>query len=197
MLDLKDKLVLVTGAARGIGRAVAFEYAKHGAHLIILDILGDKLDATAADMRKEGYVVHAFVCDLASDTGIASLGAQIIKDIGVPDILHNNAFWAPQGSVEDIDIDIIRRALDISVLGYLRIIKAFVNDMMARKSGWIVNTSSPNGITPKAEWAAMGLPYNLCKAADISMSQALAAGLKKYGIGVTVVYPGSTLTEAI
>ncbi|OCK82587.1 3-oxoacyl-reductase [Lepidopterella palustris CBS 459.81] len=197
MLDFKDKLIVVTGAARGIGRGVAFEYAKHGAHIILLDILADLLKETAEDMRKEGYTVYSFPCDLGSDEGVASLGEQIVKEIGVPDILHNNAFWAPNGCLEDIDIAGCRKALDISVLGYLRIIRAFINPMIARKSGWIVNTASPNGITPPASYAEFGLPYNMCKAADISMSQALAAGLKKHGIGVSVIYPDATKTGAM
>jgi len=197
MPELKDKLVLVTGAARGIGRSVAFEFAKRGARLILLDVLADKLDKAEEDFRKAGHTVHAYKCDVSSDDAVASVGAKIIKDVGVPDIIYNNAFWAPSGSVEDIDIPAIHRAFDISVLGYLRIVKAFVTDMIARKSGWIVNTASPNGITPTSEFASNGLPYNLCKAADISMSQAMAAGLKKYNIGVTVIFPGATLTEAI
>jgi len=196
MLDLKDKLILVTGAARGIGRAVAIEYAKRGGRLIILDILGDQVQETAGEMKKQGYTVFAFQVDLASDDSVAALGEQIIKEIGLPDILHNNAFWAPNGSMEDIDIAGIRKALDISVLGYLRIVRAFVNPMIARKSGWIVNTASPNGITPPSSYAEYGMPYNICKAGDIALSQAMAAGLKKHGIGVSVIYPDATRTGA-
>jgi len=195
-LDFKDKLILVTGAARGIGRGVAFEYAKAGAHLILLDVLGDQVKATAEDMRKEGHTVHDFFCDLSSDEGVAELGVKIKKEIGVPDILHNNAFYAPSGTVEDIDLEGTRKAFDVSVLGYLRIVKAFVTEMIERKSGWIVNTASPNGIAPPAVFAAHGIPYNLCKAADISISQSMAATLKKHNIGVTVLYPGAVMTEA-
>jgi NAD(P)-dependent dehydrogenase (short-subunit alcohol dehydrogenase family) len=196
MPEFKGKLILITGAARGIGRAAAFEYAKAGARLIILDILGDVLEATAADLRREGYEVHAFQCDLASDTEVASLGEKIKNDIGLPDILHNNAFFARPGSILEIDIDGARKAFDISVLGYLRIVKAFVTEMIERKSGWIVNTASPNGVTPPRIFAANGVPYNMCKAADISISQSMAAVLKEHGIGVTILYPGAILSDA-
>jgi len=195
VLDFKDKLILVTGSARGIGRAVAFEYAKYGAHLILLDIL-ETVKETGEDLKKQGYTAYAFTVDLGNDKDVADLGEKIIKEIGVPDILHNNAFWAPSGCIEEIDIDGIRKALDISVLGYLKIVKAFVNQMIARKSGWIVNTASPNGITPPQSYAEYGLPYNVCKAGDISMSQCLQAGLKKHGIGVSVIYPDATKTGA-
>jgi len=195
VLELKGKLVLVTGAARGIGRAVAAEFAKHGSQVILLDILESVVE-TAKDMKKNGYTAHAFTIDLSSDKAVAALGEKIISEIGVPDILYNNAFWAPNGCIEDIDIDGIRKALDVSVLGYLRIIKAFVNQMIARRSGWIVNTASPNGITPPEAYAEYGMPYNVCKAGDISMSQCLQAGLKKYGIGVSVIYPDATRTGA-
>jgi len=197
MPEFKGKLILITGAARGIGRAAAFEYARAGARLIILDILKDELADTAADLRKEGnYEVHSFECDLASDTGVASLGEKIKSEIGLPDILHNNAFFAKPGTILDLDLDGCRKAFDINVLGYLRIVKAFVTEMIERKSGWIVNTASPNGVTPPAAFAAQGVPYNMCKAADISISQSMAASLKEYGIGVTILYPGAILTEA-
>ncbi|KAI9740129.1 MAG: hypothetical protein M1818_004880 [Claussenomyces sp. TS43310] len=196
VVEFKDKLILVTGAARGIGRAVAFEYAKAGGRLIILDILEKELEETAAALREDGHTVHHFKCDLGSDSGVAALGAQIIQEIGVPDILHNNAFYAGSGTVENIDLEGVRRAFEISVLGYLKIVKAFVTDMIARKSGWIVNTASPNGIAPPIQFASNGIPYNLCKAADISISQSMAATLKKHNIGVTVLYPGAVATEA-
>ncbi|KAF2808135.1 NAD(P)-binding protein, partial [Mytilinidion resinicola] len=189
------KLILVTGSARGIGQAVAAEYAKFGARIILLDIL-ETVHETADALKKAGHTAYSFTVDLSSDKGVADLGEKIIKEIGVPDILHNNAFWAPNGCVEDIEIDGIRKALDVSVLGYLRIVKAFLTPMIERKSGWIVNTSSPNGITPPSSYAEYGLPYNVCKAADISLSQALKAGLQKYGIGVSVIYPDATKTGA-
>jgi NADP-dependent 3-hydroxy acid dehydrogenase YdfG len=153
-----------------VGRGVAFEYARLGATIIILDILDDTLSATASEARKLGYNVYPFVCDVSSNTAVEELGAKIIKEIGLPDILYNNAVVMPHTSIKNMDIVAIRYGLDVSVLGYLRIVKAFVNEMIALKSGWIVNTSSPNGVTPAAKFAHFGLPYNLCKAADMSMS---------------------------
>ncbi|KAF2493644.1 3-oxoacyl-reductase [Lophium mytilinum] len=195
VLDFKDNLIVVTGAARGIGEAVAYEFAKFGARIVLLDVL-EKVHETADALKKEGHTAYSFTVDLASDQGVADLGEKIIKEIGVPDILYNNAFWAPNGCIEDIDVEGIRKALDVSVLGYLRIVKAFLPKMIERKSGWIVNTASPNGITPPASYAEYGLPYNVCKAGDISMSQALKAGLQKYNIGVSVIYPDATKTGA-
>lgn len=141
-------------------------------------------------MQRAGYVVYHFMCDVSSNDGVASLGTQIIQDIGIPDAIHNNAYWAPHSYIKDVGIEAIRKALDISVLGYLRIVKAFLDKMIAWKSGWIVNTSLPNGITPPAHSAQYGLPYNLCKAADTALSQSMAAGLKAHGIGVSVIFPG-------
>ena len=70
------RIVIVTGAACGIGKGVAIEYAKYGAHLIILDVLEDKLSATVAEMKEAGYVIHNFVCDLTNDEVVALLSAQ-------------------------------------------------------------------------------------------------------------------------
>jgi NAD(P)-dependent dehydrogenase (short-subunit alcohol dehydrogenase family) len=196
MPEFKDKLVLVTGAARGLGRGMAIEYGKLGAQLIITDILGDQLDQTAADLKKEGFSVHSFQCDLSSDSAVEALGNEVKQNIGVPDILHNNAMYAPHGTVENIDIEGTRKAFEINVLGYMRIVKAFLTEMITRRSGWVVNTASPNGIAPPAAFAVNGIPYNLTKAAEISLSQSLAATLKQYNIGVTVLYPGAVWTGA-
>lgn len=196
MPEFKDKLVLVTGAARGLGRGMAFEYARQGASLVITDVLVDELKQTTTDLKEKGYTVHSFECDLGSDSGVAAFGEQVKKDVGVPDILHNNAMFAPHGTIENIDIDGTRKAFEINVLGYMRIVKAFVTEMIARQSGWIVNTASPNGIAPPAAFAVNGIPYNLTKAADISLSQSMAATLKKYNIGVSVLYPGAVWTGA-
>ena len=196
MPEFKDKLVLVTGAARGLGRGMAMEYAKQGARVIITDILGDQVEETAEDMKKEGYTVYSFRCDLGSDKEVAALGSQIKKEIGVPDILHNNAMFSPHGTIENIDIGGTRKAFEINVLGYMRIVKAFVTEMIARRSGWIVNTASPNGIAPPHAFAINGIPYNMTKAADISFSQSLAATLRQYNIGISVLYPGAVWTGA-
>jgi len=197
MLDFKDKLVIVTGAARGIGRGVALEFAKRGSRVIILDILEDLLKKTEAELKQAGHTVWAFTCDLGSTQDVAALGERIVKEIGVPDIIYNNAFYAPTSRLDDIEIEGIEKAFNISVLGYIRIIRAFLNHMIARKSGWIVNTASPNGITPPSSYAEYGLPYNIVKAADISLSQCLAAGLKRHNIGVSVIYPAAVLTGAV
>ncbi|EXJ87198.1 hypothetical protein A1O3_04157 [Capronia epimyces CBS 606.96] len=196
MPEFKDKLVLVTGAARGLGRGMAFEYAQQGARVIITDILGEQLTETAQDLKTAGHTVWSFQTDLGSDSAVAALGEQIKKEIGVPDILHNNAMYAPHGTVENIDIDGTRKAFEINVLGYMRIVKAFVTEFIARGSGWIVNTASPNGIAPPAAFAVNGIPYNMTKAADISFSQSLAATLRKHNIGVSVLYPGAVWTGA-
>jgi len=196
MPEFKGKLVIVTGAARGLGRGMAIEYARQGATVIITDVLDDQLCDTAAAMRKDGYQVYSFRCDLASDSAVAALGEQIKKDIGVPDILHNNAMFSPHGTIENIDIEGARQAFEINVLGYMRIVKAFVSEMITRRSGWIVNTASPNGIAPPAAFAINGIPYNMTKAANISLSQSMAATLKQYNIGVSVLYPGAVWTGA-
>ncbi|KAM0277307.1 hypothetical protein ACHAQH_005898 [Verticillium albo-atrum] len=89
------------------------------------------------------------------------------------------------------------KAFDISVLGYVRIIQAFLPAMAARKSGWVVNTASPIGIAPPQLIVATMLPYAVVKAADISLSQSMAVALQSYNIGVTVLYPDVVKTEAL
>ncbi|UPK92876.1 hypothetical protein LCI18_003811 [Fusarium solani-melongenae] len=221
MSDFDGKLVLITGSARGIGKAVAAEYARRGARIIITDILGESLAKAAHELKEAGHTVYSYECELSDDEAVQNFGAKVLEDAGVPDIIqdlqaqlthrgpastiikntfdiiHNNAYWAAHGSIFDCTSGSLAKAFDISVISYMRVIQAFLNEMMTRKSGWIINTASPIGICPPPLLAANVLPYAIVKAADISLSQSIAVALEPYNIGVTVLYPDIVKTEAL
>jgi NAD(P)-dependent dehydrogenase (short-subunit alcohol dehydrogenase family) len=195
-MEFKEKLIVVTGAGRGLGRACAEEYAKEGAKIVLVDISPNTLSSTAKQLSDQGYKVHSFQCDLSSTADVERFGRLVLEDVGVPDIIHNNAMRNRTGSITNLEVKNVEEDLNINVLGYLRVVQAFLPSMISRGSGWIVNTASPLGLIPPRGAAEHLLSYCVSKAADISMSQSMAVALKQYNIGVTVLYPDMTLTEA-
>ncbi|KIX08669.1 uncharacterized protein Z518_03326 [Rhinocladiella mackenziei CBS 650.93] len=195
-MDYKGKIVVVTGAARGLGRACSVEYGKEGAILVLVDIAADRLAATVKDMKSQGFAAHSYQCDVSNSDDVECFGKLVLRDVGIPDIIHNNAMRSRTGGIVNLDISNVEHDIGVNVLGYLRIVQVFLSAMIRRGSGWIVNTASPLGLIPPRGAADNLLSYCLCKAANISMSQSMAVSLKQYGIGVTVLYPDMTLTEA-
>lgn len=196
-MDLKDKIVVVTGAARGIGQAVASEYAHRGARVVLADISGPAQDKVRSQLREKGHEVHSFKVDVSQDSEVKQFAAQVIKDIGVPDIVHNNAAIIRSGSIIDLEIEDLYRQMDVNVFGYIRVTQAFVRAMIERGSGKIVITASPNGLNPPPMVSANLAAYCLCKAADISMAQCLAVTLKPHGVTVSVLFPDLTFSDGI
>lgn len=157
-MSLKNKLVLLTGAARGLGRSMSHAYARRGATLILVDINAAGLSSTAAALTAAGHAVHAHTCDVSSAAAVSTLAATVIRDVGVPHIVHNNTMATASGGILDADVEgDIRRQLDVNVLGYLRVAQAFLPAMVAAARGRLVFTVSPNALMPAAPPVAHGL----------------------------------------
>jgi NAD(P)-dependent dehydrogenase (short-subunit alcohol dehydrogenase family) len=191
------KIVVVTGAAHGIGSALATEYAKAGARVVLADIDEKPQSSVAEMLRRAGLDARAYYCDVGSDDSVREFAAAVQADIGVPDIVHNNAVLIRSGGILDLDMASLQLQMNVNICGYIRVVKGFLPEMIQRGSGHIVNTASPNGTFPAAIVAQNLLPYCLCKAAAISMSQSMAASLTPYGISVSVVFPDVTYTETV
>ncbi len=187
-MDVTDKLVLITGAARGIGEAIAVKLAGQGARLILTDINGEGVTAAAA--RIPGATGYA--CDISSDSDVARLRA-IVE---TPDILINNAAaqqFGP-GGIDDLDLARWQASFDVNVLGSVRMAHAFLPAMKARGSGHIVNTSSSLAIRPNAVVQHL-MPYVTSKGALLTFTYALAYALAGTGVGVSLFCPGLTTTR--
>ncbi|KAI1022138.1 hypothetical protein LB504_007315 [Fusarium proliferatum] len=196
-MDYRGKIIVVTGAAHGLGKGVASAYAKAGARVILADIQQELQIPIVEFLRKSGLDAYAYKCDVSNDESVAAFAAQVESEVGTPDIIHNNAVFIRSASIFDLELESLRRQVEVNVFGYIRIIKAFLPKMVARGSGWIVNTASPNGLTPDPAVAVNLLPYCICKSADISLSQSLAVALKPHGIGVSVIFPDVTYTDTV
>ena len=193
MMSFKDQTILITGAATGIGRLTARKLADHGARLLIVDLNADGAQETARALP--GGQARAYACDVRSDADVAALHDAVLSDYGAIDMLINNAAKPPvTGSILDTELDVWRDALDVNVLGYVRMIRAFLPDMLAKRSGHIVNTSSGLALLPDPPTRFMG-PYIASKGAQLAMSHAFAHALSGTGVSLSVFCPGLTATS--
>lgn len=182
-MKLNGKIALVTGGARGIGRAICAAYVAEGARVAVADRLAHEAAATAAALGPNAMAVTMDVTDLASiAAGVASVEAAW----GGIDILVNNAGIFNMASIDKVTVEDYRRQYDVNVGGTIFAIQAVVPSMKKRGGGAIINFSSQAGRRGEANIVL----YCSTKAAVISVTQSLALELAKDGIRVNAIAPG-------
>ncbi len=177
---------MVTGAARGIGAAVASRLAEQGATVVLVDLDGDKVSKTAANLQKKGYSVSFAVADVTEPADIARLAASQRSDHGGLDILVNNAAVLDATPIDDLSRDRLEKVQNTNQNAALWMIKVF-RDLLAESShGRIVNIASIIGVLGAKDSVA----YASAKGGLISMTRALAVDLAPNGTLVNSVCPG-------
>jgi len=190
--DLKDRIALVTGASRGIGRAIAETLAEHGAELIVVSRKLEKLESVAAGIRDKGGKAACFACNMGSLSDIDLLYGKICEDYGRLDILVNNAATNPYfGEMATIDEGALEKTLEVNLKGPFFMTQKAIPLMQVAGQGAVVNVSSVNGIRP----AAFQGVYSITKGALITMTQAFAKELAPHHIRVNALLPGFTDTK--
>ncbi|XKE45622.1 SDR family oxidoreductase [Halomonas organivorans] len=191
---LSGKRILVTGAARGLGRSVAEAAAAEGARLVLSDILAEELEATAQALRSRGVEVEALVIDQADPASIEA-GMSRVAEGGPLDGLVNNAAIATGVGGEtmmDYDMALWDRVMMVNVRGLWLMTRAAVPLLEAAGGGRVVNLASDTAL-----WGAPKLmAYVASKGAVISMTRAMASELGEREICVNAVAPGLTRCEA-
>src|SRR5262249_24477982 len=186
--DLEERVAVVTGAGRGIGRAVALAFARAGAKVAALARTRSEIEETAALIQKSG-TVQAFAVDVTDASGVRCAMETIEAALGPVDVLVNNAGQLGRiGPFVDSDPDEWWRVLDVNVRGPMLCARAVLPGMVARGRRRIVNIDS--GVQPYPYLSA----YGTSKTALVRLSETLAAETRARGVHVFAVGPGTTRT---
>ncbi len=181
---------VITGAASGIGRAIALELAADGVPLMLADIDEEAADETAKRVRARGAVATVVRCDVSSADEVAALARRAEVTLPFVDLVCNNAGVLVAGQIRDLELEDYKRVIDVNLWGVIHGIHAFVPSLLARSRGTIINTASLAGTMSIPRMGA----YSATKAAVLSLSETLAAELSGTGVTVTALCPSFTAT---
>jgi meso-butanediol dehydrogenase / (S,S)-butanediol dehydrogenase / diacetyl reductase len=186
--EKSNKVVLVTGAASGIGRSIACRCAHDGADVAVCDINADGARETVAMITELGRKAQMFICDMSSHAAVVAMAEDVLETFGRVDILVNNAGTGDSNAgLDDIDTTLWDRIYAINIRNPFFLVQRIVRDMIAKKiPGCIVNIASIEGKTNRGG----SIVYSSSKAALISLTQGLAMQLAPYDIRVNAVCPG-------
>jgi NAD(P)-dependent dehydrogenase (short-subunit alcohol dehydrogenase family) len=193
-MQIEGAAVLVTGASRGLGEALARTLAARGAKLALVAREAAPLEKVVRDIREAGGVAHALPADIADKNAVYALAGTAARLCGPIDLVVHNASTlgpVPLQLFGDTHCEDVERALQVNVIGPFRLTKALVGGMMLRGRGQIVLVSSDAAVVPYARWGA----YGTSKAALEHMGRIWAAELEGTGVGVTVIDPGEMDTR--
>ena len=193
---LKNKVAIITGAGRGMGKAFALEFAEEGAKLLLPDINLKRAESIAQEIRTKGGKAVAMEADISKQEDSRKIAEEVMQQYGRVDILVNNAgIWYgvdprpwDAWTVKEWD-----QMFDVNARGTWLVCKAIVPLMIKQKKGKIINMAS---IVDRVPAAQLYLPYACTKAAVGVITHALARALGPLGINVNAVAPGYVATEA-
>ncbi len=193
MISVKDKIVLITGATSGIGKACAYLYAKHGANIIITGRREERLISIKNDIEiKYGVKVYPYCFDITDRFACEKFGNDLKANNLTPYIFINNAGLAKGLSpLQDGNIDDWEEMIDTNIKGFLYAAKAVLGLMIEKNEGCIINLGSIAG----SQVYPGGNVYNATKFAVRALSQAMNMDLLKTNIRVSSIEPGAVETE--
>ncbi|HJR81753.1 MAG TPA: SDR family oxidoreductase [Anaerolineales bacterium] len=193
-MDIKGKVVIVTGASSGIGEATARQFGKGGAKVVLAARRVERLEALAQEIQAMGTGAETLVvpADLSKLEDIKSLIDQTLERFGRIDVLVNNAGFGRLDWLENLDpVKDIKAQFDVNVLGVIQTTRQALPVMIKQRSGHIINMCSMAGLVATPTYTI----YAACKHAVHGFSEALRREVKPWGIDVSMIYPGGVTTE--
>lgn len=190
-MKLENKVAVITGAGRGIGRAIALTFAREGATVILSARTHEQIEFVAEEIRAAGGEATALMADVTSAKSVRNLARQAQEFRGRVDILVNNAGIAPSAPLLKYDEDLWNAAMETNATGAFRCIKAFLPGMLARHWGRIINNASIAGKMGMAYTTA----YSAAKHALVGLTKSLALEVADLGVTVNAICPGFVRTE--
>ncbi len=192
LFSLEGQVALVTGASRGIGRAIALLLARQGAQLIVSSRKQEGIEAVRDEILAAGGKAIALACHAGDVVQMQALIRRVDEEFGRLDILVNNAATNPHfGNIMDTPLPAIDKTIEVNLRGYM-VMSQLAGSLMKREGGGaVVNIASINGLHPGA---GQGI-YSITKAAVINMTQSFAKECAQFGIRCNAVLPGLTRTK--
>lgn len=191
-MEFKDKIVIVTGASVGIGKAAAVEFAKNGATVCLVDIDAEGLENATQEIRSLSASAKSFVCDVGDEKRVCEVVSEIIAEYGRIDILVNNAgLWRSYKPFVQTTSEEWKKRLNVNILGLMYFTHAVLPNMIENSWGRIINIGSVAGVYGIENMA----DYSMTKGAVSSFTKALAKEVAPQGITVNNVVPGSVRNE--
>ena len=195
-MRLKDRVAIITGSGRGIGRASTLIFSKEGASVVIADIDKENGEKTKSDIIEKGGKAIFIKTDVSKEKDVKNLIETTIKKFGKLNILYNNAavFWyGKDGYITDIDKDIWDKVIDINLRGVYLCCKYAIPEMIKSGGGSIINTSSSAGLigVPKCD------AYTATKGAVISLTRSMGVEYAPKNVRVNCIAPVAIRTEMV
>lgn len=191
MESLKGKVALVTGAGKGIGKAIAIALAKEGANIGLVARTEKSLQEVAAEIKALGVNAAYATADIGNRTEVEAAVSEIEKSLGAIDILINNAGTATFGKFLELEPEVWENQVKINVFGVYYATRAVLPSMIERKTGDIINISSTAGRSGSAVTSA----YSASKFAVFGLSESLMQEVRKHNIRVTAMAPSTIVTD--
>lgn len=191
MRDISGKTVLITGGAAGIGRAMAFRFAREGAFVFLLDVNRSALEQTLNDLADAGARCDGIVCDLADADQLDAAVETVLHRCEVVHVLVNNAGVTYYGPTIRIEPEQCERLLAVNFLAPVRLTQRLLPTLLSQAEAHVINVSSMYGlfVTPRSS------AYHATKYGLIGYSDALRAEFTRFGLGVTSLCPGYVQTN--
>lgn len=191
MESLKGKNALITGAGKGIGRAIAIALAKEGVHVALLARTTSQLEEVASEAKSLGVKAAVVTADVTDITSVNEAIKQATTELGPIDILINNAGTAKFGKFLELEPEEWENIIKVNLMGVYYVTRAVLPEMIERQTGDIINISSTAG----QRGAPVTSAYSASKFALIGLSESLMQEVRKHNIRVSTLTPSTVATE--